>query len=300
MAIGADDRVAARDAVQAVLEQVAGAERLLSSWTAASELGQFNHAAPAAPVRLSSSLFAALREASRWSDRTGRAFDPGIGALIDAWDMRGSGRHPTVVELEEARRAAGIAPVPLDSVTRSATRPSEAAWIDAGAFGKGLALRMVRRTLAARRVRSASVNLGGQLLLVGSDSNGMPWEVGIAHPRHRDRRIRSLLVKDASVATTGQSERHVSIDGTDTGHVLDPRTGRPVPAWGSVTVVAQDPFEADVLATALFVMGPEEAVEWGDEHQVAAVIVAGQHDGTLVVTVTDAARSLMGPHREPR
>ena len=295
MAIGAGDRTAARGAVQAVLDQIDDVERLLSSWTASSELGLLNHAVPENPVQLSTSLFEVLHEASRWTVRTSGAFDPSIGALIDAWDLRGSGRRPTELELETARRGSGIEGFRLDRVTQSATRPSDAAWIDAGAFGKGYALRKVRETLSTRSVRSATVNLGGQVLLIGSDSNGGPWRVGIAHPRHRDRRIRSLWVENASVATTGQSERHVIVDGSDVGHVLDPRTGQPVPAWGSVTVVARDPVEADVLATALFVLGRDEAAAWSEEHDLAVVIVSERDDGSLRVTVTEAARSLERP-----
>ncbi len=298
MLIGANDRATARDAMQVVLEQVADAERLLSTWTALSELGRLNHAVPEEPVQLSTSLFELLEEASRWSERTSGAFDPGIGPLIDAWDLRGSGHRPTAVELEVARLGSGIENFGLDHVAQSATRPADAAWIDAGAFGKGYALRKVRATLSARGVRSATVNLGGQILLVGSDSSGTPWGIGIAHPRHRERRIRTMRVADASVATTGQSERRIRVDGKEMGHVLDPRTGHPVSAWGSVTVVARDPLEADVLATALFVMGREEAIAWSEQHRVAAVIVAERHDGGLAVTVTEAARSMMGPYAE--
>ncbi len=297
MVIGTNDRSLGRDAVQAVLEQIANAERLLSSWTASSELGRFNQSVPNKPVQLTVSLFSVLEEVSRWVERTDRAFDPGIGPLIDVWDLRGSGRHPTALELDVARRGSGIENFRLDYAGRSATRPSDAAWIDAGAFGKGYALRKVRATLLALGVRSATVNLGGQILLIGSDSSGTAWEVGIAHPRHRDQPIRSLWVADASVATTGQSERYVSVDGSDVGHVLDPRTGQPVPAWGSVTVVTQDPVEADILATALFVLGRDEAIAWSERHDLAVVIVAERGDGTFEVTVTEAARSHERPIR---
>jgi len=78
--------------------------------------------------------------------------------------------------------------------------------------------------------------------------------------------VATLLLRDRSAATTGASERYVKIDGRRVGHVLDPRSGAPVPAWGSVTVVAADPLAADALSTALFVLGPEAGLAWAMRH----------------------------------
>jgi thiamine biosynthesis lipoprotein len=69
------------------------------------------------------------------------------------------------------------------------------------------------------------------------------------------------------------------VEGHQVGHVLDPRTGRPVPGWGSVTVVTDDPLVADVLSTALFVMGPEQALEWAGQYPDVGVVVVRSATG---------------------
>ncbi len=146
--------------------------------------------------------------------------------------------------------------------------------MDAGAFGKGLALRE-----AAEALRSAGgtgvLNFGGQVAAVSR-----PAVIGVADPADRDRQVAELVLLDASAATSGLSERYIEVNGERYGHVLDPRTGWPVRPWGSVTVVAEDPMVADLLSTALFVMGAEAALEWS----------ADRAEGVLVVTESGELR----------
>jgi thiamine biosynthesis lipoprotein len=86
-----------------------------------------------------------------------------------------------------------------------------------------------------------------------------------------------------SAATSAASERFVEIEGVRYGHILDPRTGRPVDAWGSVTVVMEDPLAADAVATALFVMGPEAGLAWAREREdVGALFLMEGPDGIEV------------------
>ncbi len=90
---------------------------------------------------------------------------------------------------------------------------------------------------------------------------GERW-VEIADPDRRDHGVARLRLRSGSVATSGNSERGVLINGVRRGHLLDPLTGCPAPDWGSVTVVASDPVAADCLSTALFVMGPRRGEAW--------------------------------------
>ncbi len=95
----------------------------------------------------------------------------------------------------------------------------------------------------------------------------------VAHPERRQEGAARLVLRSVSAATTSASERFVEVAGARRGHVLDPRTGEPAPAWGSVTVVAADPLVADLLSTALFVMGPDSAEVWAADREVGVLIV---------------------------
>lgn len=260
--VRAGSRARAIGATEAAFDEVRRLEALLSSWRPDSELSRLNGASPGVPTAVSPELFALLQEVESWVERTGRAFDPGVGALIDAWDLRGRGRHPGPDELASSVDRTGLRWFRFDAGSGTVTRQRAGAWISAGAFGKGAALRAAAARLRSIGIESALLDFGGQILAQGGPGGACAWSVAVAHPSRRDRPAAWLSVRDRSVATTGASERFVEVDGVRYGHVLDPRSGRPVPAWGSVTVVAGDPMVADLLSTALFVLGPEAGRAW--------------------------------------
>lgn len=287
VAVDAHDRPTALAASEEVLSTMADVEATLSTWRDDSELSGLNRTPPGIVAQPSTYLASLLAESARWSRRTEGAFHPAVGALVDAWDFRGEGRAPADAELREAVAASGGAGIGIDPVTGSVVRNDPAAWLDAGAFGKGAALREALRALRAAGVPSARVDLGGQLLVVGGAG------VDVAHPLHRDRPAAHLRVGDASVATSGQSERGFDIDGERFGHVIDPRNGRPVSAWGTVTVVHPDPVAADILATALFVLGPCTGQPLATSLDVAALFLVV--DGSSVAPMGTPALDAHGP-----
>ncbi|NIR42426.1 MAG: FAD:protein FMN transferase, partial [Gemmatimonadetes bacterium] len=89
----------------------------------------------------------------------------------------------------------------------------------------------------------------------------------------RDLPAAKLRLADVSASTSGASERFVEVDGQRLGHVLDPRSGRPVAAWGSATAVAADPMVADLVSTAVFVLGPEAGLRWAESFDDIGVLV---------------------------
>ncbi len=275
---------------EAVLAEVRRFEALLSTWDAATPLSQANRAAVGEPFPLSPELRALLGTVLQWSSATGGAFEPRVGALVQAWDLRGEGRAPDSAALAHAVAVSGAAGMTLNS--EGTVRHDAEAWLDAGGFGKGAALDAARRMLIEQGVDRAHLNFGGQLLLTGAPpGKPMGWTVSVAHPRRRGEPFATLRVRDASVATSGASERTVEVDGRGVGHVLDPRTGGPVPAWGSVTVVAEDPLAADILSTALFVLGPEEGMSLaGSLPEVGALFLELTADGAVSAHWTDSMR----------
>ena len=255
-------------ASEAILVEVERYDALLSTWAPTTPLSALNRADAGRPLELPAEVLELLAETAEWTRRTGRAFDPTIGAIVDAWDLRGSGRVPTADELAVARGAAGPGAFSVDRRRGVAIRHREGVWIDSGAFGKGAALRAVASVLQHFDVAAATVNLGGQVLIHGP---GCPRRISVADPGGGPGRIFEMEVVASSVATSGHSERP--------GHLLDPRSGQRTPAWGSVTIIDRDPLAADVLATALYVMGPDAGITWATEADVAALFVVDREDG---------------------
>jgi FAD:protein FMN transferase len=279
-------------ATEAAFEAVREVDALLSTWTGRSEIARLNQAPVGARAAPSPELDTILAQAFQLADSTQRAFDPTVGALDDAWDLRGAGRVPDSAAL--ARAIAAVGSSALTYADGAVIRHVPAAWIDTDGFGKGAALVAAARALAAHGITSALLNFGGQVLAIGSPPGSDGWDVPLAHPADRGHAAASLRLRDLSAATSAQSERGVRVAGTWVGHVLDPRTGRPVPAWGSVTVVHADPLTADALSTALFVMGPDDGLHWAETHGVAALFLIHTPAGLVVRATTGLADRVAG------
>ena len=288
------DRSVATAAIQQAFDTVAALELVLSTWREDSEIAALNRARPGEAVPLSRELAGMLAEVESWWRRTGGAFDPAIGPLVDAWDLRGKGRVPGGPSLAQARSASGLEQFVFQhgDAGTIARRRTPGGWLDTGGFGKGAALRAAAAKLRVAGIASAALNFGGQVAFLGAGPERGSWLVPVAHPADRGRPVVALRVAHASVSTSAQSERYVSVNGIRYGHILDPRTGRPVTPWGSVTVVNPDPLAADVLSTALFVLGPEAGSAFARQHGIAALFLV-QRGGELQSIVTPALRPLV-------
>ncbi len=263
--VEAGDRAAALAASERAARALEAAEARLSTWRDDTELARLNRAPIGRAVPLSASLAEELAAARRCWQETDGAFDPAIGELVAAWGLRTGGKIPGKEEREEARVASGLDGLRIS--TSAAVRRREGAVIEEGAFGKGAGLAAALDVLSSLPgIRSAVLDLGGQLAFLGAGRR----EVLIADPRRRDRPVLALAVEAGSVSTSSDSERP--------GHLLDPRTGEPAADFGSLTVWAADPLRADCLSTGLFVLGPEQALEWAaarTDVEVLALVSAG-------------------------
>lgn len=238
-------------AAEAALAEVERIEAACSTWRPGSHWSRLN-ATAGAWQPLDQEWLQLLDRAQAWSRRTGGAFDPVLRALLQARGVRpdgpGQGGHGcSLLELDPARGRA---------------RLLQGAGIEEGAFLKGYALDAARRASAAT---CGWLDLGGQLL-----AWGRPLRVEIADPRRRQVPRVALDLRDASLSTSGCSERG--------RHLVDPRTGAACPNWGSVSVVAPSAFDADVLSTALYVLGPEAGLAWAEcNHLPALFLFADGH-----------------------
>jgi thiamine biosynthesis lipoprotein len=281
IAVAAPNRPQGIRAIEDAFEAVRRVDDLLSTWREDTEIARLNQAPVGHPVPLSPALYTRLSNAASWARLTGGAFDPAVGSLVDAWDLRGHGRIPSEPALARARDAAGMGHFVFNDSTHSISRSDSASWLDTGGFGKGVALDEARRALLRGDVTAASLNFGGQVLVIGGDSIGADWKVPVAHPARRAEPAAWLRLRDRSASTSSQSERFVAVGGRRLGHILDPRTGRPVAAWGSVTVVAEDPAVADAVATALLVLGPDAGVKWAESREDLGVLFLIERAGQV-------------------
>jgi thiamine biosynthesis lipoprotein len=272
-------RLDAIAASEGVVHEIERFDRMLSNWDPGSAVSRLNDAPVGERVTVGTEVALLLTEALEWAERTGRAFDPSVGAFVELWGLREPARAGPEREVLPEPASWPLDAFEIDTELGLAVRRAEAASLETGAFGKGAALAAARARLLHGAVDRAFVDLGGQVLALGDP--GEPWSIAIAHPSDRTRPVVRLRVQDVAVSTSGNSERWVERDGSRIGHILDPRTGKPTASWGSVTVVAEDPLAADVLSTALYVQGPDEGMRWmGDDPDVGVLFLIDRA-GTL-------------------
>lgn len=281
LATYARSRDAGLAALQSALTALERTEAELSTWRESSEISTLNRQPVGTPWHATPATCRLLDEVWRWHAASGGAFDPAIGQLLTAWDVHGEGAVPNAVDQARAAKTSGLTLLTFDSARCTATRLSYVA-IDVGAFGKGEAL---DRAAALMGRDPWMIDLGGQVSAGGLTGDG--WPVAIAHPRNRKRPHMRVTLRHGSLSTSGGSERDVTVNGTRVGHIFDPRTGRPAPFAGSVTVWHERGLVADILSTALYVMGPDEGLRWAAANQVAALYLIPE--GSSVHTRMTAA-----------
>lgn len=196
-----------------------------------------------------------------WAHRTGGVFDPTVAPLLDLWGL-GDGADvprppPDAEELGHALGRVGWGRLVWDPEGRRLDLAGTE--LDLGGIAKGYAVDRAVAALRSRGARHFIVNAGGDLFVAGA-KGPTPWRVGIQHPRDPAGFLRVVSPTEGALVTSGDYERAYSWDGERVHHVLDPRTGRPARGCQAVTVWAPRALTADALATAVFVLGPEEGL----------------------------------------
>lgn len=217
-------------------------------------------------VALRPQLAEMVSYALRYGDSLDGGFDLTILPLKEVWGF-GEGASdtvplPSVQAVDSALAAVSYRNVTLNATHDSIRFASASARIDVGGIAKGFVLREAARLLDNRGVDDYLVVAGGDVVARGKRPDGKPWLVGVQHPRFGDSLIGTVSVTDASVVTSGDYERFRIVDGIRYHHIFDSRTGQCCSANRSVTIVADDPVEADILSTGLFCRAGSEIVDY--------------------------------------
>jgi thiamine biosynthesis lipoprotein len=253
---------AQRAVVKLALDDVAFLEALWSPWVEGSDITRINRAAGIEMVTVEPRTTDLIVRSKQQCLQTAGAFDPTFYALSGLYNLRDPAfTPPTAAQIAEKLVLVGCAHIHVDAATNRVGLAKPGVKIHLGGNAKGTALDVAAKRLASAGIARFVVDGGGDIVVRGEGPKG-PWRVGIQHPREaRGQVVGMAATSGGAVATSGDYERFVVVDGKRYHHIVDPRTGLPASGCRSSTVTVPPGDHAgeiaDSLATALCVLGPE-------------------------------------------
>ncbi|MDF7816961.1 FAD:protein FMN transferase [Runella sp. MFBS21] len=255
-------------------------EALLTTYREDSQTNQINANAGIQPTKVDQEVFDLIKRSQRISALTQGAFDITYGSIDKSlWNFDTHMiRLPDAATARLAVRLIDYRNVILDETTTSVFLKHQGMRIGFGGIGKGYAAEMAKQLLIKQGVTSGIVNAAGDLTTWGMQPNGHPWTIGIADPNAKNEPFSCLNISNVAVATSGNYEKFVMIDGKRYSHTIDPKTGLPVSGIKSVTIVCPNAEIADAMATPVMVMGVKVGIDLINQMQGIACIIIDEHD----------------------
>jgi FAD:protein FMN transferase len=254
-------------------------EHRFSANDPASELGALNRAAGRYPVRVHPQLYELIALGVEHSLAPDSMLNVAIGPLVQLWRIGFSdARVPSPSEIEAALELTDPTRIELDERGSRVHLDRPGMKLDLGALAKGYVADLLLGHLQEQDVRSAMINLGGNVLTYGPSPHQADgrWRVGLRHPKHPgDQVIGSVSVEDRSVVTSGVYQRQLSKDGRTFHHLLDPRTGYPIESdVTSLTIVSRRSVDGEIWTSRLFGLdGPEILRTIDAQPETSAVVI---------------------------
>ncbi|MCS7303509.1 MAG: FAD:protein FMN transferase [Thermoguttaceae bacterium] len=282
----AEDEPTAERVAQAALDRIQQLNDILSDYDPESELSRLcQQAGTGQSVRVSEDLFRVLAAAQRWSERTEGAFDMTVGPVVRLWRRaRRSRQMPSPSALEQARQLVGYQNVLLDPDRQTVLLKKAGMRLDPGGIGAGYAIDEALRVVLKHGINRVLIDLGGDIRLGDPPPDRPGWRIGVPglEPKAPPREF--LLLARCAVATSGDAWQFVELGGRRYSHIIDPKTGMPLMDRCSVTVVAPDGLTADVLGTAVSVLGPEKGMKLVDQTpEAAAWMIQATEQGVVTI-----------------
>lgn len=228
------------------------------------------------PVAVSPDTAELIANAKRYCADSGGALDVTIGGVSALWDFNKQ-VSPEKAEILKRLPSVDYRNIGVEGNTVTLRNGAE---LDLGAVAKGTVADKLAVFLRERGIKSAIINLGGNVYALGCRPDGKPFNVGIRSPFDENELLGTIGLADTSVVTSGVYERGFVKDGRLYHHLLDPKTGFPVDnGLVSVSIIDKTSEKADALSTACFVLGLTDGMALARKEGVEAIFVTS--DGSL-------------------
>jgi FAD:protein FMN transferase len=268
----------------AAVEQV---DEQMSPWKPSSDLMRLNRAPVDDWVDLPAEILEVLDCALDVRRLSAGAFDPCVGALVDAWGFGAMRDAPDAQAIRAARQSTPLTAHEWLELDRPSGRARKRATLqlDLCGIAKGYAVDRMANVLQQHGVQHALAALDGELRAVGGQASGVPWAVALERPDAGHRAVHGVIeLEDLAVATSGDYRRYLEVGDARLAHTMDSRRCAPVNnAVASVTVLARTCMHADAWATALLVAGPDEGLAMAQRMGMDVLFLLRRAEGLMKV-----------------
>jgi thiamine biosynthesis lipoprotein len=257
LTVVADDEIWAEEMINIAIDEIKRIEKLLTTFDETSQTCRVNEFAGIAPVKVDKEVFDLIQRSIRISEITDGAFDISYGSIDKSlWNFDLS---MTALPDENTARSMvkliNFRNILLNTSEHTVMLKEKGMRIGFGGIGKGYAAEKAKSILAKHGVKSGIVNASGDLTAWGTQASQQPWTIGIANPDNARLPFSYMNITDMAVATSGNYEKFVTINGKKYSHTINPKTGLPVTGIKSVSIFSLNAEIADAMATPVTIMG---------------------------------------------
>jgi FAD:protein FMN transferase len=276
----ADDEQWAQECIEKGIEEVRRIEKLLTTYSPDSQTNQINLQAGMSPVQVDKEVIDLIDRSVKISELTQGAFDITYGSLDKRfWNFDKEMKTlPDPVDAKKMVRLINYRNVILDKKQSTVFLKEKGMRIGFGGIGKGYASDSAKAVMQNYGATSGIVNAAGDLTVWGKQPNGQPWTVGLADPDKKNLPFASIELNDTSVATSGNYEKFVLINGIRYSHTINPKTGFPAHGVKSATIICPRAEIADAMATPVMVMGVRAGLHLINQIKNIACIVIDENN----------------------
>ena len=253
----AKESLPVKDVLKAAFDRIHEIELMMSARRSDSILTQINATGKSKGYEIPAELGMIISKAGEYSRLTGGAFDISVGPILNLYRIAAQTKtSPSEQEIADTKQLVDYRNISLSEDLQSLTLANDSMALDLGAIAKGYAIDEAIAILGEHGVEHALIEAGGDIRVIGKRADGKKWSAGIQDPKGESGEcIHILEISGRSVCTSGNYARGYWLGEKRVSHIVDPRTGKPCDQNPSVTVIAPDAITADVLATALSVLG---------------------------------------------
>lgn len=262
----AKDIETARNCIKEAFAEIDNVNELMSDYKDDSEIGIVNKNAAEKPVPVGESTFEVLQRSIEFSKLTDGEFDITVGPSVDLFRAaKKSHIAPTQEQIDKAKSKVGYEKLIIDKTDRTVQFTIEGMRLDLGGIAKGYAIDKAIESMKTNGAIGAMVDIGGDIRCFGVPANRKKyWLIGLQNPNLNMDSSANLVLKikiaEGAIATSGDYQQFVIIEGKKYSHIIDRRTGSGAEGLSSVTIIADNATDADALATAVSAMGAEKGL----------------------------------------